>query len=205
MVLERAKREEVPTIEIQGVTGRNYTSSAERDEARIAFDKKCLDVVKTYSSDFIVLAGFDQIVSKTFVEACPFRIANIHPAYDLRKFGGKGKVGRRVHESVLTTGAKYSGCSVHFVTGDVDQGPVILKRRVDVLPDDTVQSLEERVLSQEHLVYPEAVQLLVDGRVIVSASGRECFVDLFSDNWDIKWLERQSAYLKLHSEPSERI
>src|SRR5487761_889701 len=83
MVLERAKREEVPTIEIQGVTGRNYTSSAERDEARIAFDKKCLDVVKTYSSDFIVLAGFDQIVSKTFVEACPFRIANIHPAYDL--------------------------------------------------------------------------------------------------------------------------
>lgn|SRR5487761_256480 len=205
MVLERARAAKVPAIEIEGVTAKKYSSSTERDEARIMFDKKCLDVLKTYSIDFVVLAGFDQIVSRAFVDACPFKIVNVHPAYDLKSFGGKGMMGSRVHESVLKSGADYSGCTVHFVTGDVDQGPVILKRRVEVLPSDTALTLEERVLSEEHLVYPEAVQLLVDARVVVSGPGKGCFVDLFSDDWDIKWFERQSVYSKSRQGPREAV
>ncbi|MGI0085290.1 MAG: formyltransferase family protein, partial [Nitrososphaerales archaeon] len=88
---------------------------------------------------------------------------------------------------------------------DVDKGPVILKRMVAVLPDDTLPKLEERVLSEEHLAYPEAVQLLVDGRVVVSDSEKACFVDLFSDNWDVNWLERQRSYIASLSSSKEII
>jgi folate-dependent phosphoribosylglycinamide formyltransferase PurN len=117
----------------------------------------------------------------------------------LRLFGGANMVGARVHECVISQGMKYSGCSIHFVTNSVDQGPVIIKKRVDVLPGDTPKTLELRVLEQEHLAYPEAMQLIVDGRVIVSEKENRCFVDRFSDNWDIEWSKRQQAYGELVS------
>ncbi len=198
-VLDRARKAGIQTFEIEGVTGKKFSSPEEREEARIAFDKQCLDIVKSQSIDFVVLAGFDQIVSKKFVDAFPLKIINIHPAYDLKKFGGKNMIGSRVHESVLSSGVEYSGCTVHFVTGKVDQGPAILKRRVPVLPGDTGSKLGERILLEEHLAYPEALQLLVEGRVLVSDSGDGCFVDFYSDNWDIFWYERQCAYIDIQS------
>jgi len=181
--------------------GKRISSREERSKARLAFDNQCLSIVKTYNIDYIILAGFDQILSKTFVDSCPFRILNIHPAYDLKTYGGKNMVGSKVHASVLASGAKYSGCTVHLVTNNVDQGPAILKKKVPVRQGDTVETLEKRILTQEHLIYPKAVQLLVDGRVIVSNTGTQCFVDQFSDNWDINWWERQYAYVEQHYEP----
>jgi phosphoribosylglycinamide formyltransferase-1 len=202
-VVERGKKAEVETTEIEGISRKKFPSTIEREQARQAFDKKCLEIVVSHDVDYVVLAGFDQIVSKMFVEQCPFRIINIHPAYNLRKFGGKNMVGSKVHEAVVSSGEAYSGCTVHFVSGEVDQGPAILKRKVPVLSGDTPLRLEERILSEEHLAYPEALQLLVDERVFVSSSGTSCFVDRYSDNWDIEWFARQSIYINSQSNSKE--
>ncbi len=119
-VIERARSSNVEVFQIEGVSGRKFTSHEEREGARVRFDMECLRVVNTLGIDVVVLAGFDQIVSRNFVEACKFRILNIHPAYDLRQFGGKNMVGLKVHEAVIKSGSTFSGCTVHFVTSDVD-------------------------------------------------------------------------------------
>lgn len=194
-VLERARAANILTYEIEGITGRKFASTQERNQARSAFDQECLSITNNLGVDFIILTGFDQILSKSFTDNFPFRILNIHPAYDMKQFGGKNMVGVKVHEAVIAQRAAYSGCTIHFVTSDVDQGPALLKRRVDVKPNDSPDVLASRILEQEHLAYPEALQLLVDGRVIVSDSGRQCYLDRYSDNWDIAWLMRQQAYV----------
>ncbi len=194
-VINRAQRVGVPTFVIKGVTGTKFPNESAKEEARIAFDKSCINLVRERRADLVVLAGFDQIVSKTFVEACRFKILNIHPAYDLKRFGGKNMVGRKVHELVLSSGVGYSGCTIHYVTNDIDGGPVLLKKRVDVSKTDTPESLERKILQLEHLAYPEAIQLVADGRVRVDESGKRCFVDRFSDGWDIDWDSRQQRYI----------
>ncbi|MHB1908893.1 MAG: phosphoribosylglycinamide formyltransferase [Nitrososphaerales archaeon] len=194
-VVERAKEAKIPTFEIEGVSGRKFVSDNEKEQARLAFDAECISVAKTYGIDYVILAGFDQILTKSFVDNYPLRILNIHPAYDLKSFGGKNMVGMKVHSAVIASKRAYSGCSVHLVTSSVDEGPSILKEKVPVLPNDSAETLEKRILLQEHLVYPKALQLLIDGRVLVSDSGERCFVDLYSNNWDIDWDARQESYL----------
>ena len=105
-------------------------------------------------------------------------------------------VGYKVHEAAIALRMGYSGCSIPLVTQAVDQGPVILKKRVDVLPDDTARNLENRILEQEHLSYPEVLKLIVDGKVLLRDSGNEYYVDLCSNNWDIEWSKRQQAYVE---------
>lgn len=94
------------------------------------------------------------------------KVVNIHPAL-LPAFGGQGMHGERVHAAVLASGAKESGCSVHFVDEQYDHGPIILQRRCPVLPGDTVDSLAARVFEQECQAYPEAIALFAEGRVKV--------------------------------------
>ena len=106
-------------------------------------------------------------------------------------------VGRRVHEEVLKSGATYSGCTVHFVTNDLDLGPVMLKKRTEIGPRETPESLERKILNLEHLAYPEAIQLVLDERVRLDTSGKACFVDRFSKNWDVEWDQRQRKYLEM--------
>lgn len=194
-VIQKAKAANIAVFEIEGVAGKKFESGEKRDLARLAFDDACISVSKTLNTDYIILAGFDQILTKSFIDNFPYKVLNIHPAYDLKLFGGKNMVGAKVHETVLAQKSKYSGCSVHFVTPALDQGPVIMKKRVEILPEDNASSLESRILGQEHLAYPEALQLLVDGRVIISDSGRRCFVDPYSDDWDIEWSRRQQIYI----------
>jgi phosphoribosylglycinamide formyltransferase-1 len=194
-VLQKARAANIEIYEIEGVAGKKFSSREEKDKARLRFDNECVSICKSLGIDFVLLAGFDQILTTEFTQNFPYRILNIHPAYDLRVFGGKNMVGTRVHELVISQRMKYSGCSVHLVTDALDQGPVILKRRVQVIPNDTPETLESRILEQEHLAYPEALQLLVDGRVIVSEKGDRCFVDKHSNSWDIEWAERQESYL----------
>lgn len=194
-VLQRAREAKVEAFEIRGVAGRKFGTREERHQARLAFDNECIRIAQRFGIDYVVLAGFDQIFTKSFTDIFPNKILNIHPAYHLKLFGGKNMVGSRVHEAVLAKKIGYSGCSVHIVTDAVDQGPVIIKKRIDVLPNDTPEKLESRMHEQEHLVYPEALQLLVDGRVIISDSGNQCYVDMYSDDWDIQWAKRQEAYL----------
>jgi folate-dependent phosphoribosylglycinamide formyltransferase PurN len=93
-------------------------------------------------------------------------VLNIHPAL-LPSFGGKGMFGRRVHQAVLDHGCKVSGCTVHFVDGTYDTGPIVLQRTCPALDDDTPESLALRVFEQEKIAYPEAIRLFQQGRLKV--------------------------------------
>jgi phosphoribosylglycinamide formyltransferase 1 len=205
MVVDRAKSGGVHVFELEGITGKKFAAREERELAREKFDSECLKIVDTLGIDLIVLAGFDQIISRAFVEHCKFRILNIHPAYDLRQFGGKNMVGKKVHEAVVNSRVPYSGCTVHFITNDVDLGPPILKKKVYLDPNETAESLEQKILTLEHLAYTEAIQLFVDGRTIVNDEGTMCFVDRFSNNWDVEWSLRQRKYLEEHPQEAKLL
>ena len=194
-VLKRASATGVEPYILTGVTGSKFASQAEREKARMEFDDRCVEIARKLDADLIALAGFDQILSRNFVSAFPFQIMNIHPAYDLKRFGGKNMVGRKVHELVLKSGVKYSGCAIHYVTNDVDGGPIILKKKVEISGSETPESLEEKVLLMEHLAFPEAIQLFADGRVSVDDSGRRCYIDRYSEGWDVEWEQRQKRYI----------
>ena len=202
-VIERARLNDIEVFEIEGPSGKKFASREEREHARAIFDRNCLEVFNSLMIDLVILAGFDQIVSKEFVEACRFRILNIHPAYDLSQFGGKNMVGLKVHEAVIKSGAKFSGCTVHYVTSDVDLGPPILKKRIDLDDGESAESLEAKVLALEHITYPEAIQLLADERAVINKEGTMCFVDRFSGNWDVNWSTRQRKYLVTHPDESQ--
>jgi phosphoribosylglycinamide formyltransferase-1 len=92
------------------------------------------------------------------------RILNIHPAL-LPRYGGKGMYGQHVHEAVLAAGESETGVTIHLVNENYDQGPIIAQRRVPVLPGDTVESLAERVLEQEHRLYAETLQRIARGEI----------------------------------------
>ena len=121
--------------------------------------------------DYIVLAGWLKIIPQSFIEAFKDRIINIHPSL-IPAFCGRGMYGLRVHEAVLGYGAKVTGATVHFVTGEPDGGPIVLQKAVDVLPCDTPESLQKRVMEQcEHLLLPRAVALFCQNRL--SVDGRK--------------------------------
>jgi phosphoribosylglycinamide formyltransferase 1 len=195
-VTQRAEHAGITHFEFEGATGRKFDTREDKETARSNFEEHCLEVIQELSIDYIALAGFDQIASNGFVDRCKLRILNIHPALDLKRFGGKNMVGRKVHELVLASGAKYSGCTVHFVTNEIDLGPVILKKTTEIRNDDTPDSLEKRILTLEHLAFPEAIQLVANGRVKFDDLGKRCFVDRYSDGWDLDWVVRQEKYLE---------
>ena len=114
--------------------------------------------------DFVVLAGYLNMIAENFVKAFPDRIINIHPSL-IPSFCGKGYYGLNVHRAALEYGVKISGCTVHFVDEHYDSGAIILQRCVPVLEDDTPETLQARVLEEEHRALPEAVRLLTTGKV----------------------------------------
>lgn len=110
--------------------------------------------------DVLCLAGYLRLVPPEVLRAFPDRVLNIHPAL-LPKFGGKGMYGLRVHQAVIEAGESESGCTVHLVNERYDEGRTLVQRRVPVLPGDTAETLAARVLEQEHLAYPEAIELVL--------------------------------------------
>lgn len=112
--------------------------------------------------DYVVLAGFDQILVPEFIQAFPLRIVNVHPSL-LPAFAGT----LHAAADAWTHGVKIAGCTVHFVTSDVDAGPIILQAAVPVHDDDTAESLAARILEEEHRILPEALRLLAEGRLRV--------------------------------------
>ena len=153
-VLKKAEAERVPAVLIPH---REFKTRATFEQALIA-------ELKHHDVGLVCLAGFMRILSPLFVNAFENRIMNIHPSL-LPAFAGLQ--GMQVHEAVVAAGAKVTGCTVHFVTTDVDAGPIIVQRAIAVRDADTPDSLALRVLVEEHQAYAEAVKLFCTGRLKV--------------------------------------
>jgi phosphoribosylglycinamide formyltransferase-1 len=117
-----------------------------------------LELLKKYSVDMIILAGYMKLIPTEIVRAYKNRILNIHPAL-LPSFCGQGMYGLKVHEAVINYGVKVTGASVHIVDEEYDTGPVVIQKTVRVLDDDTPEILQKRVLKIEHKLFPEAIKL----------------------------------------------
>ena len=131
---------------------------------REEFDLSLANQIDFYQPSLIVLAGFMRVLGGDFVNKYKDRLINIHPSL-LPAFPGLG-----THKKALKEGVKIHGCTVHFVTSEVDHGPIIIQATVPVLPDDTNETLAARVLLQEHRIFPEAVHLFVEGRLKISGN-----------------------------------
>jgi phosphoribosylglycinamide formyltransferase 1 len=128
-------------------------------DKREAFDASLAETIDVHRPDLVVLAGFMRILSAEFVRRYEGRMLNIHPSL-LPAFPGL-----HTHRRVLEAGCKVSGATVHFVTPDLDHGPIVMQSVVSVLPGDTEDSLAARVLATEHRIYPQAVAWFVHGQL----------------------------------------
>jgi phosphoribosylglycinamide formyltransferase-1 len=136
---------------------------------REAYDKLVVAALKEKKVDLVCLAGYMRLLSPYFVSAFPGRIVNIHPSL-LPAFPGLES-----QRQALEHGAKFSGCTVHFVDENLDAGPIILQALVPILDDDTESTLSERVLREEHRIYSEAVRIVLEGRYRIE--GRRVLID----------------------------
>ena len=129
------------------------TAVVERNGRRRAdHDAEIIAILESHGVDLVCLAGYMRLLSSDFVRAFPNRIVNIHPSL-LPSFPGLD-----AQRQALDHGVKITGCTVHFVNEDLDSGPIILQRAVEIMDDDTVDSLSERILEQEHQAYIDAVR-----------------------------------------------
>lgn len=146
----------------------NIRAVFEKDEQAI------IDIMKESQIDLVVLAGFLKILSPNFTKAFENRIINIHPSL-IPSFCGKGYYGLRVHEAAVEYGVKVSGATVHFVDENADTGPIIRQETVEVLPEDSPQDLQQRVLKIEHRILRQVVADYCDDKIRVV--GRKVFID----------------------------
>lgn len=152
--IERARRLQVPVAIV----------SPKAFPEEESYASALLKVLQEYGVELVCLAGYMRLLPERVVRAYAGRVMNVHPAL-LPLFGGKGMYGERVHEAVLASGMKVTGCTVHFVDEGYDTGPIILQTPVVVEEDDTPETLAARVLPYEHETYVRAVQLFAEGRL----------------------------------------
>jgi phosphoribosylglycinamide formyltransferase-1 len=136
---------------------------------RAEYDAVLAEQIDACKPDLVVLAGFMRILTAEFVERYQGRLINIHPSL-LPAYGGLD-----THHRALQDGVKIHGCTVHFVTAKLDHGPIIIQAAVPVLKDDTPETLSERVLREEHRVYPQAIHWICTGHVALDSAGRVSF------------------------------
>jgi phosphoribosylglycinamide formyltransferase 1 len=142
---------------------------AGRPDNREAYDRSLLEVLQQHEVELVLLAGYMKIVTAVLVNAYANRMMNIHPSL-LPSFPGLD-----VQKKAIDWGCKLAGCTVHFVTEGVDEGPIIIQAAVPILDADTSETLAGRILLQEHKIYPRAVQLFAEDRLRVD--GRRVFID----------------------------
>ena len=129
-----------------------------------ALDQAMLDALRRASIDLVILAGFMKKIGPKVLAAYRNRIANIHPSL-LPKFGGQGMYGLRVHEAVLEAGESKTGATVHLIGAEYDEGPILQQATVPVLPSDTPELLQQRVLAEEHRLYPDTLAKISHGEI----------------------------------------
>lgn len=147
--LERAKNHDIPAVVI------DHENFSTREE----FDREAVAIFKSHSVDLVVMAGFMKILTPVFLRAFSGKIMNIHPAL-LPSFQGL-----HVQQKAFDYGVKFSGCTVHFADEGVDTGPIIIQAVVPVYDDDTTDTLQQRILKEEHRIYPQAIQFYAEGRL----------------------------------------
>jgi len=157
--LERAKKHSIPAVHI---SAKGYKGKREE------YDALLVQELRKHAVDLVILAGFMRIITRTLVTAFPNRIMNIHPAL-LPSFPGL-----HVQKAAIDHGAKFSGCTVHFVDEGMDTGPIIIQAVVPVLNNDTEDTLGARILKQEHKIFSRAIQLFAEGKLKVE--GRRVLV-----------------------------
>ena len=160
--LERARKHGAPVVWL------DPKPFAGRPDNREAYDRAMLDVLRKYEVDLVLLAGYMKIVTAVLVAAYENRMMNIHPSL-LPSFPGLD-----VQKKAIEHGCKIAGCTVHFVTEGVDEGPIIVQAAVPIVEGDTPDALAARILEQEHRIYPHAIQLYAEGRLRVE--GRRVIV-----------------------------
>ena len=156
--LKRAKQNNIETQYV------DFKSFKNRED----YDKEIIKILEEKKIDLVVLAGYMRILSPFFINTYKNKIMNIHPAL-LPSFPGL-----HAQRQAVEYGAKVSGCTVHFVDEGVDSGPIVLQKSVEVKDDDTEELLEERILKEEHQIYPKAIQLFSEGRLMIE--GRRIFI-----------------------------
>ncbi len=155
--LERAKKH---GIDAKCISPKSF-------ENRQKFNEALLAEIQSYNVDLVVLAGCLVVIPEIMVKAYPNKIINIHPAL-IPSFCGTGFYGLKVHEGVLARGVKVTGATVHFVDEGTDTGPIILQKAVDVLPGDTPEVLQRRVMEQaEWEIMPRAIDLIANNKIQV--------------------------------------
>jgi phosphoribosylglycinamide formyltransferase-1 len=165
--LERARKHRIADVYL------DPKPFAGQPDSREAYDRAVLEILRKHDVDLVLLAGYMKIVTGVLVKAYENRMMNIHPSL-LPSFPGLD-----VQKKAIEHGCKIAGCTVHFVTEGVDEGPIIIQAAVPILENDQPDVLASRILEQEHLIYPRAVQLYAEGRlrvegrrVIVSEAGK---------------------------------
>ncbi len=177
--LERAKKHNIPSLVI---SHKGYKS-------REDFDQKTVETLQAHGVELVVLAGYMRVVTSVLLRAFPMRVMNIHPAL-LPSFPGT-----HVWQAEVDSGVKFAGCTVHFVDEGTDTGPIIIQAVVPVYDDDTAETLNARILKQEHKIFSQAIQLYAEGRLKIQgrrvlAEGFPKAPDAFMVNPPIKILDR---------------
>jgi len=149
--IERAKKHQIPIVVLEN---KDYNN---KDE----FDGAMVDILKSYSVELVVMAGFMRVLSPVFLNSFHMKIMNIHPAV-LPSFPGI-----HAQKRAAEYGVKFSGCTVHFADEGVDTGPIIIQAIVPAYDDDTEDTLAARILREEHRIYPQAIQFYAEGRIEV--------------------------------------
>ena len=153
--LERAKKAGIPS---EVVSPKDYPD-------RDSFHKAFLSTVDSYKPDLIVLAGFLVVIPPEMIDKYERKIINIHPSL-IPSFCGTGYYGLKVHEAALARGVKVSGATVHFVDRGTDTGPILLQKAVEVLPDDTPEKLQRRIMEEaEWKLLPQAIHEIATGKI----------------------------------------
>lgn len=169
IVLVLSNKKEAPGIETARKLGlETLFLNPKEFNSREDYDQQAAKEVEKRKADLICLAGYMRIITPQFCQRYKNRMMNIHPAL-LPAFPGL-----HVQRKALEWGVRYSGATVHFVTPEVDMGPIILQAVVPVKQDDTEESLSQRILKEEHKIYPEAVRLYFEGKIEVR--GRRVFI-----------------------------
>ena len=177
--LERAKKHNIPSLVI----------SHKEYKRREDFDQKIVEALQAHGVELVVLAGYMRVVTSVLLRAFPMRVMNIHPAL-LPSFPGT-----HVWQAEVDYGVKFAGCTVHFVDEGTDTGPIIIQAVVPVYDDDTAETLNARILKQEHKIFSQAIQLYAEGRLKIQgrrvlAEGFPKAPDAFMVNPPVKIFDR---------------